>query len=99
MNMKGKSIAVAGGASGLGLATSESLGRAGAKVAIIDLNRQSLDACCSALKARGYDVHGFAGDIVPKGEAAELFGQAVARLGRIDGLVNCAGVYPRRPIL
>src|SRR5262249_51437066 len=27
------------------------------------------------------------------------FGEAAGKLGRVDGLVNCAGVYPRRPIL
>lgn len=97
--MRRKKIVVTGGASGLGLATVETLAAAGATVAIIDLNRQSLDACVASLRAKDYDVHGFAGDIVPKTGASALFGEAAGRLGRIDGLVNCAGVYPRRPIL
>jgi 3-oxoacyl-[acyl-carrier protein] reductase len=99
MNMKGNAIVVTGGASGLGLAVSETLGAMGARVAIIDLNRQALDACGKSLESKGYEVHGIAGDIVPKTEAMALFGEAVKRLGRVDGLVNCAGVYPRRPIL
>ena len=36
---------------------------------------------------------------MPKTEALKLFDDAKRRLGRVDGLVNCAGVYPRRPIL
>jgi 3-oxoacyl-[acyl-carrier protein] reductase len=99
MSMKGKNILVTGGASGLGLATVETLAADGAKVAIVDLNSVALDACVSALQAKGHDVHGFAGDIVPKAQALALFEKAAAHLGRIDGLVNCAGVYPRRPIL
>jgi 3-oxoacyl-[acyl-carrier protein] reductase len=97
--MKSKTILVTGGASGLGLATVEALTAAGATVAIVDLNRASLDACVAGLKAKGHDVHGFAGDIVPKAEAIRLFNEAADKLGRIDGLVNCAGVYPRKPIL
>lgn len=97
--MKGKVILVTGGASGLGLATVEMLAAAGARIAIVDLNRQTLDACVASLQGKGYDVHGFAGDIVPKAEAIALFDEAASRLGRIHGLVNCAGVYPRRPIL
>jgi 3-oxoacyl-[acyl-carrier protein] reductase len=97
--MKNKNILVTGGASGLGLATVETLAAGGAKVAIVDLNDKALDACVSALRAKGHDVHGFAGDIVPKAQAIALFEKAATQLGRIDGLVNCAGVYPRRPIL
>lgn len=99
MSVKNKGVVVTGGASGLGLATVELLAAAGARVVIIDLNRQSLDARIGPLRAKGYDVHGIAGDIVPKTEAGALFAEAASRIGRVDGLVNCAGVYPRRPIL
>ena len=92
-------MVVTGGASGLGLATVEVLAAAGAKVAIIDLNRQSLDASIESLRAKNYEVHGFAGDIVPKAQSHALFREVTDRFGRVDGLVNCAGVYPRRPIL
>lgn len=99
MSVKDKAIVVAGGASGLGLATVEMLAQGGARVAIIDLNRQALDQQIEILRGKGYDVHGIAGDIVPKKQATALFAQAQSALGRVDGLVNCAGVYPRRPIL
>jgi len=36
---------------------------------------------------------------VPKKEAYALFERAGRQLGRVDGLINNAGVYPRRPIL
>lgn len=99
MDMKGRNILVTGGASGLGLATVEILAAAGAGVAIVDLDGEALDACTSALQSKGYDAHGFAGDITPRAQASALFEKAASHFGRIDGLVNCAGVYPRRPIL
>jgi NAD(P)-dependent dehydrogenase (short-subunit alcohol dehydrogenase family) len=99
MGVKNKAVLVAGGASGLGLATVEALAEDGARIAIIDLNRDVLDQRIATLRDRGHDVIGIAGDIVPKAEASMLVAEARERLGRIDGLVNCAGVYPRRPIL
>ncbi len=39
------------------------------------------------------------GDITTRDSAKALVDEAVAKAGRIHGLVNCAGVYPRRPIL
>jgi NAD(P)-dependent dehydrogenase (short-subunit alcohol dehydrogenase family) len=97
--MKGRNILAAGGASGLGLATVEMLAAAGAGVGIVDLDDRALDACLSTLQAKGHDAHGFAGDIAPRAQAIALFEKAAGRFGRIHGLVNCAGVYPRRPIL
>jgi NAD(P)-dependent dehydrogenase (short-subunit alcohol dehydrogenase family) len=99
MSVAGKGIVVTGGASGLGLATVERLAEAGADVAVIDIDRLALGDRIDALAARGLTVHGIAGDIVPKREALTLVEEAASRLGRLDGLVNCAGVYPRKPIL
>jgi 3-oxoacyl-[acyl-carrier protein] reductase len=99
VNLKGKGIVVTGGASGLGLATTKLLAAEGAKVAMIDLNGAALESARSSFAPRGFEAHAIAGDIVPKAEALSLFSEAADRLGRVEGLVNCAGVYPRRPIL
>jgi len=98
MSIQNKGIVVVGGASGLGLATVKKLLEAGARIAIIDLNPASLKEQTALLEGKG-QIHAIAGDIVPKAEALKLFDDAKRRLGRVDGLVNCAGVYPRRPIL
>jgi NAD(P)-dependent dehydrogenase (short-subunit alcohol dehydrogenase family) len=99
MTVKGKGIVITGGASGLGLATVRLLARQGARLAIVDLNKDTLEACVRELRDAGGEVHGIAGDIVPKKGAYALFAQAAEKLGRVAGLINSAGVYPRRPIL
>jgi len=99
MTVKGKGIVITGGASGLGLATLRLLAKHGARVAVVDRDRETLESCKRELAAAGTEVHGIVGDIVPKKEAYALFEQAACNLGRVHGLVNSAGVYPRRPIL
>jgi NAD(P)-dependent dehydrogenase (short-subunit alcohol dehydrogenase family) len=99
MTVKGKGIVITGGASGLGLATVQLLAKAAARIAIVDVNKEILDARLRELAAAGAEVHGIVGDIVPRKEAYALFDQAARKLGRVHGLINCAGVYPRRPIL
>ena len=95
MNVGGKGIVVTGGASGLGLATVKTLAEQGAQIAIVDVNRTAPEAFAS----RGWNVQTVLGDIVSKENALALMKQAAGKLARLDGLVNCAGVYPRRPIL
>jgi len=99
MSVKDKGVVLTGGASGLGLATAKLLAAAGAKLAIIDLNADALASAVRELSAGGAEVHGLAGDIVPKAEAYRLFADAAGKLRRVHGLINAAGVYPRRPIL
>jgi 3-oxoacyl-[acyl-carrier protein] reductase len=95
VGVQGKGVVVAGGASGLGLATCRLLTARGARLAIIDANGQALADVMLRIGA----VAGIAGNIAAREEAFRLLDRATQALGRIGGLVNCAGVYPRRPIL
>ncbi|HKG74845.1 MAG TPA: SDR family NAD(P)-dependent oxidoreductase, partial [Aestuariivirgaceae bacterium] len=72
MDIAGKAIVVVGGASGLGLATTGLLAKAGAELAVIDVNPSSLQRCIAALASPANIVHGVCGDIVPKAEAVKL---------------------------
>jgi len=98
--MNGKNFVVTGGASGLGLATCKLLARRGARIAVVDVNQTALDAALAQIgEAAPTAPSGVVGDIVPRLEANRLFAAATDCFDRIDGVVNCAGVYPRRPIL
>lgn len=97
--MQGRAVAIAGGASGLGLASAKLAAARGAEVALIDLDRPALDAAVTAIIGAGYHAIGIKGDVVSHESAQRAFDEAVAALGRIDSLINCAGIYPRVPIL
>lgn len=99
MDVKDQSIVVTGGASGLGRSVCCTLAAAGARIAIIDIDRQAAEALAAELETAGGQVAAICGDITRKASAHALFEQAINALGPIQGLVNCAGVYPRRPIL
>jgi len=85
---KGRAAVITGGASGLGLETAKRLAAEGAKVALWDLNRDTLAAAKSAAGA----ACTVALDISDPGAVAEAAGESHAALGRIDILVNSAGI-------
>jgi NAD(P)-dependent dehydrogenase (short-subunit alcohol dehydrogenase family) len=71
----------------------------GARLAIVDIDEAHLKATVDALASDGGEVVGFAGDASVREQAHALFGRAVDHFEQIDVLVNCAGLYPRVPIL
>jgi NAD(P)-dependent dehydrogenase (short-subunit alcohol dehydrogenase family) len=87
----GRGALVAGGGSGIGLATAERLLREGARVVINGRDRTRLDAALSELEGLGA-VSAIAGDIGDEGDVGRVVAQATERLGRIDVLVNSAGI-------
>lgn len=97
--MDGKSVIVAGGAGGLGFAIARMMAGRGARVALIDLDDAALTRAVRRLKNDGAEAIGIQGDITTRPRAEGLFGQAVEAFGRIDSMVNCVGIYPRKPIL
>jgi NAD(P)-dependent dehydrogenase (short-subunit alcohol dehydrogenase family) len=80
---------VTGGASGLGLATARALCEAGARVALLDVNAEKLDAAATAIGAKGFVCD------VSSAESAEMaVAAAAAAHGPARILVNCAGIAP-----
>jgi NAD(P)-dependent dehydrogenase (short-subunit alcohol dehydrogenase family) len=88
-----RSIVVTGGGSGLGLAMAARFAAHGAKVTIAGRKRDRLEAAAKQIAEvarEGGEADVFAADIRNPDEAAALVGHAVARFGKVDGLVNNA---------
>ena len=86
---KGQVAIVTGAASGLGLAIADKLHTEGARVAMLDLSEAALR---SAAKEVGRSASPFTVDLTNEPELARTVRQIGARWGRIDILVNSAGV-------
>ncbi len=86
---------VIGAAGGLGREQALGLARAGADVAIADLNQSGLQATSLAIKAVGREVDVFPLDITVPGEVRAVVDAVEKRFGKIDILVNSAGMTRR----
>jgi meso-butanediol dehydrogenase/(S,S)-butanediol dehydrogenase/diacetyl reductase len=91
MNFTGKVVLITGAASGMGAATAREFAKMGAQVVIVDLNAVLARAVASEIGA-GEPVVGDVADSEFCNRAVET---ALARHGRLDILVNCAGVIFR----
>lgn len=98
--LDGKSVVVTGGASGIGRAAVDILLTNGARVTVGDLNEQAGQELLAELAAQGFtDVNVVRTDVSDESDVAALVAAAVARFGRLDAAVNCAGLPPRGVLL
>lgn len=86
-NLSGKVVAVTGGARGIGEATAKALAASGARVAIGDL-----DADLAARSAQGYGGLALPLDVTSRESFTGFLDKVAAEFGRVDGLVNNAGI-------
>ncbi len=98
--MQDLSVVIVGGGSGLGALLAQMAVDAGAgAIGIIDINAQAADAALKPARARGLPVGMATADIQHGPEARAAFAEVAGALGRVDTLINCAAIYPRRPIM
>jgi meso-butanediol dehydrogenase/(S,S)-butanediol dehydrogenase/diacetyl reductase len=90
-------VVVTGAGSGIGAATAKRFASEGASVVLNGRDPGKLDRIASELDAGRTLVH--AGDVSVQSDAEALMAAAVGRFGRIDVLVNNAGVAPTGPFL
>jgi NAD(P)-dependent dehydrogenase (short-subunit alcohol dehydrogenase family) len=88
MELRDKVALITGAGSGLGLSTAKAFAREGAKVVVNDLREDAARAAADL----GPDHSAVAGDVSKETDVATMVSAAVGRFGRIDILVNDAGV-------
>lgn len=98
--MDGQAVAITGGAAGLGLATAWlMIERGAARIGLIDRSAERLEAAAAELSGKGAEIATARGDISVREGAHACFSALAEKFGRVDALVNCAAIYPRKRIL
>ena len=92
LGLKEKVIIVTGGAKGVGAGISHSLGLESAMVAIVGRNEADNQACIDIIQATGGQAFSFVAELTQPDECTRVVSEIVKMFGRIDGLVNNAGV-------
>jgi len=92
-------VVVTGAAGGLGRSVAARFAADGCALALVDADADALATTAEVLADRAHGVVTVAADLRLRAGCAAAIGATVERLGRVDVLVNAAGVYPRRPVL
>jgi NAD(P)-dependent dehydrogenase (short-subunit alcohol dehydrogenase family) len=96
--LTGKVALVTGGNKGIGKGIARGLAAEGAALVLTARGETELMRTAAELRAGGADVLAVAVDITEERQVQELFGQALARFGRLDVLVNNAGAFDGGPL-
>ncbi len=92
MRLRGKVSIITGGAQGIGFATAHKFAAEGAIVVVADMKQEAVDAAVKELRGSGATAEGFAVDVTQRGQVDEMVRSLKTRFGRIDVLVNNAGI-------
>jgi NAD(P)-dependent dehydrogenase (short-subunit alcohol dehydrogenase family) len=95
--IRGAVAVVTGAAQGNGKAIAEGLARAGATVALCDLQEAQVAEVAAALRAEGLKAEAFAVDVSDAASIAALAAAVLASLGDTEILINNAGIIRRTP--
>jgi len=92
MRLKNKVSIITGAAQGIGLATALKFAREGAVVIVCDMKPEAVDAAVTQCRALGAEVSGFAVDVTKREQVDTMVAAVREKHGRIDVLVNNAGI-------
>jgi 3-oxoacyl-[acyl-carrier protein] reductase len=92
MDIRNKTVVVTGAGRGIGRAIALQLASHGADVALFDLNTADLEETGRLCAAESVQARGYRVNVADEGEVAAAMTRVVADFGRLDGLVNNAGI-------
>src|SRR5690606_8346076 len=90
--VKNKVVFITGGASGIGFEIGKEFARNGAKVALSDINAEKVQEVSESLSRDGYECIGLKCDVTNEKELIQALDRAVEKYGRLDVLINNAGL-------
>ena len=97
-NIEGKVVVITGASSGLGEATAKHLAALGAKVALGARRTERLEALVHEITSSGGVARALATDVTSRSDVMALADTAVEEFGRLDVLINNAGIMPLSPL-
>lgn len=99
MDLSNKTALITGAGRGIGRAIAFGLARAGARVAVNDVDPATAQATTADLLSAGFEAAAFPADISDPGGVAETLDGVLARWKHLDILINNAGIEPHSSIL
>ena len=99
LRFSGKVAIVTGAAAGIGLACARRFAQEGASVVLADVAADAGEAAAQALRDAGCKAQFIATDVTQRASIAAMIEGALAAFGRIDIVVNNAGIAPSKPFL
>jgi 2-deoxy-D-gluconate 3-dehydrogenase len=97
-DLKGRVAIVTGGNGGIGLGMARGLAAAGARVVVAGRDQTKSRAAVEDLTGRGAEAHAIAVDVTDEAAVGRLIAGTIERWGRLDVLVNNAGINIRKPV-
>jgi len=98
LSLEGEAAIVTGAAKGIGEAVTTRLAEAGAGVMLSDIDADGLAEATERLRARDLRAEAFVADVGAEAEVEGLVRASVERFGRVDIVVNNAGIFPLFPV-
>ena len=98
-SLAGQCVAVTGGGNGIGRGIAIGMARAGAHIAILDRNKDAARNVAQEIRAEGYEALALPLDVSDEGAVEAAFAQIENWKGRLDCLINNAGMAIRHPTI